>query len=105
MVHPREGWQGHGVPRRRFLKGGAGLSALAALGASGALAGCASDLTGAGTLPLPRPNNPVRWPVFAGNAAIKPGLAAEQDATLQVYIWTAYINQACVNAFAKKYKC
>ena len=43
------------MPRRRFLKGGAGLSALAALGAAGALAGCASDLTGSGKLPLPRP--------------------------------------------------
>ena len=105
MVHPREGWQGHGVPRRRFLKGGVGLSALAALGAGGALTGCASDLTGSGTLPLPRPNNPVQWPIFAGNTAIKPGLAPERDATLQVFIWTAYINQACVNAFAKKYKC
>jgi spermidine/putrescine transport system substrate-binding protein len=103
LVHPREGWQGHGLPRRRFL--GNGLAALAALGAGGALAGCASDLTGSGTLPLPRPNNPVRWPVSAGNTAIKSGLAAERDATLQVFIWTAYINQACVNAFAKKYKC
>jgi spermidine/putrescine transport system substrate-binding protein len=105
LVHPREGWQGHGLPRRRFLKGGVGLSALAALGAGGALTGCASDLTGSGTLPLPRPGNPVQWPVFAGNTAIKPGLAPERDATLQVFIWTAYINQACVNAFAKKYKC
>jgi spermidine/putrescine transport system substrate-binding protein len=105
LVHPREGWQGHGLPRRRFLKGGVGLSALAALGAGGALTGCASDLTGSGTLPLPRPSNPVQWPVFAGNTAIKSGLAPERDATLQVFIWTAYINQACVNAFAKKYKC
>src|SRR3984957_20430043 len=48
LVHPREGWQGHGLPRRRFLKGCAGLSALAALGAGGALTGCASDLTGSG---------------------------------------------------------
>ena len=96
MVHPREGWQGHGMPRRRFLKGGAGLSALAALGAAGAgsslLTGCASDLTGSGTLPLPRPSNPVTWPVFPGNAAIKSGLEPERDATLQVYIWEAYIN-------------
>ncbi len=23
MAHPREGWQGHGMPRRRFLTGGA----------------------------------------------------------------------------------
>jgi spermidine/putrescine transport system substrate-binding protein len=96
------------MPRRRFLTGGAGLSALAALGATSAgslLTGCASDLTGSGTLPLPRPNNPVKWPAFAGNAAIKSGLAAEQDATLQIYIWEAYINQDVVNSFAKKYKC
>jgi spermidine/putrescine transport system substrate-binding protein len=93
------------MPRRRFLQGGAGLSALAALGAGGLLTGCASDLTGSGKLPLPRPDNPVRWPVFADNAAIKSGLAAEAEATLQVYIWEAYINQSCVDAFAKKYKC
>jgi spermidine/putrescine transport system substrate-binding protein len=105
LVHPREGWQGHGLPRRRFLTGGLGLSALTALGATGALAGCASDLTGSGTLPLPRQDNPVKWPVFAGNTAIKSGLAAERDATLQVYIWEAYINQDVVNAFAKKFKC
>ncbi len=97
------------MPRRRFLQGGAGLSALAALGgasaASSLLTGCASDLTGSGTLPLPRRDNPVKWPVFAGNTAIKPGLKPEQGATLQVYIWEAYINQDVVNAFAKKYKC
>jgi spermidine/putrescine transport system substrate-binding protein len=105
LVHPREGWQGRGMPRRRFLEGGLSLSALAALGASGAATGCASDLTGSGKLPLPRPNNPVKWPVFANNTAITSGLAPEKDATLQIYIWEAYINQACVNAFAKKYKC
>jgi hypothetical protein len=74
------------MPRRRFLQGGAGLSALAALGgasaASSLLTGCASDLTGSGTLPLPRRDNPVKWPVFAGNTAIKSGLQPERDATL-----------------------
>jgi spermidine/putrescine transport system substrate-binding protein len=93
------------MPRRRFLKGGLSLSALAVLGAGGAATGCASDLTGSGKLPLPRPNNPVKWPVSANNTAITSGLAPEKDATLQIYIWEAYINQACVNAFAKKYKC
>jgi spermidine/putrescine transport system substrate-binding protein len=93
------------MPRRRFLKGGAGLSALAALGAGGLLSGCASDLTGSGTLPLPRPNNPVKWPVFAGNQAIASGLAPEPGATLQIFNWVAYINQDVVNSFAKKYKC
>jgi spermidine/putrescine transport system substrate-binding protein len=98
-VHPREGWQGHGMPRRSFLKGSVTAAALAAL------AGCASDLTGSGSVPLPRPSNPVTWPVFTGNGPIKSGLAAERDATLQIYTWEAYINQAVVNAFTKKYKC
>ncbi len=108
MAHPREGWQGHGVPRkltrRSFLGRSAG-AALAAMGGASLLDACASGLTGNGTLPLPRPNHPVRWPVFSDNAAIASGLAPERDATLQVYNWVAYVNQACVNNFAKKYKC
>jgi spermidine/putrescine transport system substrate-binding protein len=108
VVHPREGWQGHGVPRKRpqisrraFLGGSAAL----ALGATPLLSGCAPGLTGNGTVPLPRPDNPIKWPVFADNKPIATGLPAEQNATLQVYNWVAYINQACVNNFAKKYKC
>ena len=117
MAHPREGFQGYGAPRlrperperpalsrRSFLGRGAGAAALAALG-GGALAGCANDLTGNGTVPLPRPNNPVRWPLFSDNAAIASNLAPEKGATLQVYNWVAYVNQQCVNDFAKKYKC
>ncbi len=110
MAHPRQGWQGHGAPRkltRRSFLGAAGTAggALAALGAAPLLSACASALAGTGTLPLPRPNHPVKWPVFPGNSAIAPNLAAERDATLQIYTWVAYINQACVNAFAKKHKC
>jgi spermidine/putrescine transport system substrate-binding protein len=123
MAHPREGFQGHGAPRlrpqgpqgprglqgsalsrRSFLGRSAGTAALAALG-GGALAGCASDLTGNGTVPLPRPNHPVRWPVFADNKPIASGMAPETGATLQVYNWVAYVNQQCVDNFAKKYKC
>jgi spermidine/putrescine transport system substrate-binding protein len=108
MAHPREGWQGHGAPRkltrRSFLGRSAG-AALAALGAGSLLDACAPGLTGNGTLPLPRPNHPVRWPVFSDNMPISSGLAPERDATLQVYNWVAYVNQACVNNFAKKYKC
>ena len=44
------------------------------------------------------------WPV-SGNSAIPNGMAPEKGATLQVYNWVAYINQACVNSFAKKYNC
>jgi spermidine/putrescine transport system substrate-binding protein len=106
MAHPREGWQGHGAPRkltRRSFLGTAG-GALAALGAAPLLEACASGLAGSGTVPLARPDHPVRWPVFADNPAIKSGLAPEQDATLQIYTWEAYINQDVVNSFAKKFK-
>src|SRR6202050_4860769 len=107
MAHPQEGWQGHGAPRkltrRSFLGRSAG--AALALGSVPLLDACASALAGSGTVRLPRPNNPVKWPVFAGNEAIKTGLAPEPGATLQVYNWVAYVNQAVVNSFAKKYKC
>jgi len=107
MAHPREGWQGHGVPRkltrRSFLGGSAG-AALAALGSAPLLSACASALAGSGTVQLPRPDNPVKWPVFPGNTAIASNLPPEPGATLQIYTWVAYINQSVVNAFAKKYK-
>src|SRR5580698_4240764 len=102
MAHPREGFQGHGLPRLRANT--PALSRRSFLG-GGALAGCASDLTGNGTVPLPRPNHPVRWPVFADNKPIASGMAPETGATLQVYNWAAYVNQQCVDNFAKKYKC
>jgi len=110
MAHPREGWQGHGAPRkltrRSFLGRGAGAAlAVGAVGAVPLLDACASALAGTGAVPLPRPDNPVTWPVFTGNEAIKSGLQPEEGATLQVYNWVAYVNQAVVNSFAKKYKC
>jgi spermidine/putrescine transport system substrate-binding protein len=105
MIHPREGWQGHGLPRkltRRSFLGGLGLAGMAA---TPLLAGCASALAGTGTVPLPRPDNPVRWPVFTGNQAIAAGQPIEPGATLEIFTWVAYINQQCVDNFAKKYKC
>ena len=65
---------------------------------------CAPYLVGANNIPLPRPTHPVTWPL-AGDKSIPDGLAPEKGATLQVYNWVAYINQACVNDFAKKYDC
>ena len=55
------------VSRRSFLArtGGAGL---AALGGAALLDACAPALAGRTTSPLPRPNNPVTWPVFAADA-------------------------------------
>jgi spermidine/putrescine transport system substrate-binding protein len=107
MAHPREGWQGHGVPRkltRRSFLGTAG-GALAALGAAPLLQACSSGLAGSGVVPLPRPNHPVKWPVFTDNQPIAANLEPEQNATLQLYSWVAYINQDVVNSFAKKFKC
>jgi trimethylamine:corrinoid methyltransferase-like protein len=82
MSHPREGWQGHGAPRKLTRRSFLGASAAAALGATPLLSACASALAGTGTVPLPRPDNPVKWPMFAGNEAIKAGQPAEPDATL-----------------------
>ena len=107
MAHPREGWQGHGAPRkltRRSFLGTAG-GALAALGAAPLLQACSSGLAGSGVVQLPRPNHPVKWPVFKDNLPIAANLEPEQNATLQLYTWVAYINQDVVNSFAKKFKC
>jgi spermidine/putrescine transport system substrate-binding protein len=109
VAHPREGWTEDGPPRpqmsrRGFLTRTAG-AGLAALAGGSLLEACAPALAGSGTVPLPRPNNPVSWPLFAGNPAIKSGLPPETGATLQIYNWVAYVNQAVLNNFAKKYNC
>src|SRR5277367_6267659 len=106
-MHPREGWLGPGVrrpldaeiSRRRLLQAGAGL----ALG--GMLAGCSSTNPAGNTSgpPLPRPEKPVKWPVYTDNKAIVSGLEPERDATLQLYNWVAYINESVIKGFCKKY--
>ena len=111
MRHPRErrsperGPQRRGIDRRDFLRGvlGAGL----AVGAAPLLDACngaATGATGAG-LQLPRPNRPVTWPLYPSNRAIPSGRPPETGATLKLYNWVAYINQAVLNAFEKKYNC
>ncbi len=108
-MHPREGWQPDGtrrVPdlsRRQALKRGLAATLLAGGGAS-LLDACAPYLVGPTDVPLPRPTNPVRWPT-RGNPKIPDGLKPETGATLQIYNWVAYVNQACLNSFAKKYNC
>ena len=109
MAHPREGWTEDGPPRitlsRRGFLGSSALAGLGALGGGALLEACAPALAGSGTVPLPRPRNPVTWPVFADNQPIKSGLAPETGATLQIYNWVAYVNQSCLNNFAKRYNC
>jgi spermidine/putrescine transport system substrate-binding protein len=108
-MHPREGWQPDGtrrtpdLSRRQALRRGLAAALLAGGGAT-MLDACAPYLVGPNNIPLPRPNHPVRWPTGASKP-IPDGLKPEAGATLQVYNWVAYINQACVNSFAKKYKC
>jgi spermidine/putrescine transport system substrate-binding protein len=109
-MHPREGWQSDGsrrrvqsLSRRAALQRGAA-AALLAGGAGSLLDACAPFLTGGAAVPLPRASHPVTWPT-ADNAPIASGLEPETGATLQIFNWVAYINQSCVNHFAKKYKC
>jgi spermidine/putrescine transport system substrate-binding protein len=108
-MHPREGWQPDGtrrrpeLSRRQALQRGVAAALLAGGGAT-LLDACASYLVGPNNIPLPRPNHPVMWPV-ADNSPIASNLKPETGATLQVYNWVAYINQAVVNSFAKKYNC
>ena len=114
-MHPKEGWRGGrppipGVSRRAFLRRGAGAGAalLGAAGAGSLLSACSGALA-TGTLgkplPLPRPDNPVTWPIYADNRPIKSGLLPERDATLKIYNWVAYVNPQSLDDFGKKYNC
>ncbi len=111
-MHPREGWSEGGIrrrpppdataiSRRQLIAAGAGLAL------SGLLAGCSStNPAGASSAPpLPRQNSPVKWPVYGDNRPIAPGLEPEKGATLQLYNWVAYINEAVIKNFCKKYNC
>jgi spermidine/putrescine transport system substrate-binding protein len=111
-MHPREGWVAPGIrrvldpdensiTRRQLLGAGAGL----ALG--GMLAGCgSSNPTGTSTgVRLPSPTSPVKWPIYSDNKPIAAGLAPEKGATLQIYNWVAYINEAVIKNFCKKHDC
>jgi spermidine/putrescine transport system substrate-binding protein len=112
-MHPREGWSEDGprrpgLSRRSFIRGSAGAGLIAG-GLGPLLAACSSGTagstgtSGATTIPLPRPNHPVTWPIFSDNKAIKSGLKAEQGNTLKLYNWVAYINPQSLKDFAKKY--
>jgi spermidine/putrescine transport system substrate-binding protein len=91
------------LSRRRFLELSGG--ALVAAGLGGLLGACGTSSSASGGIPLPRPNHPVTWPISKSNPAIASNLEPEKGATLQLYNWVAYINQAVVDSFAKKYGC
>src|SRR6516164_9047249 len=112
-MHPREGWTEDRrglVTRRGFLRQTAGAGLL--LGGGGSLlAACSSSGSGSSVvltsngIPLPRPNNRVTWPIYKDNPAIKSGLQPEQNATLRIFNWVAYLNPQCMKDFGKKYNC
>ncbi len=118
-MHPREGWQADGTPppgglsRRGFLKQSAGAGLM--LGSVGALLeACGSSSVASpgglapltsGGIPLPRPSHPVTWPIFKDNHAIASGLAPEQNATLKIFNWVAYLNPKIMKDFGKKHNC
>ena len=114
-MHPREGWSEGGIRRRpelnqRTISRRELLAAGAGLALGGMLAGCGSALNaiGAGgndSIPLPRQDKPVKWPIFSDNKPIASGLAPEKGATLQIYNWVAYINEAVIKNFCRKYNC
>ena len=115
-MHPREGWSEGGsrrrpepfetaISRRQLLAAGAGLAlggVLAGCGGSGSSSGGASS---SGGVPLPRQDNPVKWPIYSGNKAIASGLAPEKGATLQLYNWVAYVNEKVLKDFCKANDC
>jgi spermidine/putrescine transport system substrate-binding protein len=108
VFHPREGWSGDGstgspaLSRRSFLAGAVTTGLAATLAASGTAAAATSTSQ---QLPLPRPDNPVTWPVYRSNPPIADGLRPEKNATLKIFNWVAYINQKDLNNFGKKYGC
>jgi spermidine/putrescine transport system substrate-binding protein len=118
-MHPREGWQADGTPpipgqsRRGFLRAGTGAGMLLGTGGLGSLlAACGTSGTSGNSgplisngIPLPRPRRPVTWPLYADNKPPKSGLQPEQNATLHIFNWVAYINEQVVKDFCKKYNC
>ena len=110
-MHPREGWTEDRrglITRRGFLKQSAGAAVL--LGSAGSLLDACGNASPSaelisGGIPLPRPSNPVTWPTFKDNPAIKSGLPPEQNATLRIFNWIAYLNPQIMKDFGKKYNC
>jgi len=114
VFHPREGWSddrsagGPLVSRRTVLAGALTTGLAAALAACGSSSSSSAGNTTTSTtqpLALPRPDDPVTWPVYTSNPAIAGGLQPEKNATLKIFNWVAYVNQKVLNDFAKKYDC
>jgi spermidine/putrescine transport system substrate-binding protein len=106
MNHPRErGLFSGNLSRRDFIRRTAG-TAFALSGAAAVLEACGKGTPVSPTstgFPLARPNQPVKWSIFADNKPIADGLQPEQNATLKVYNWSEYIYKKVLKDFQKKY--
>ena len=117
MDQPRRPLSRHALSRRRVLQA----SALV-LPAAWALSACAraqplgptssgAAPTGSGSsggsspaqLQIASPDNPVRWPIAAGNEPIASGLEPEANATLRLYNYPDYLDKGVLKDFQKEY--
>ena len=106
-VHPREGWSGGRVPADLGCPGAASWPGPAPAGLRlGGRPAARGLRPGAGRhrarCRCRGQNNPVTWPIFKDNQRSPAGCSRRQDATLQVYNWVAYVNQAVPEALRQE---
>ena len=96
-----------GMSRRRILQAallaGPGAMALAACARADSSAPAGTAGSGAPTLQIASPSNPVKWPINPGNEAIASGLSPEKDAVLRLYNYADYLDPGIIKSFEKKY--
>ncbi len=83
------------LARRALLRSaaaaGVGLPLLAACGGS--------EGPSSGSLEIPSPDNPVRWPLSEAHAAIDSGLTPEPGSTLRIYNYADYLSPRMMKQF------
>ena len=96
-----------GMSRRRILQAvllaGPGAMALAACARADSSTPVGTAGSGAATLQIASPSNPVKWPINPGNEAIASGLSPEKDAVLRLYNYPDYLDPGIIKSFEEKY--
>ena len=96
-----------GMSRRRILQAallaGPGAMALAACARADSSTPTGTAASGAATLQIASPTNPVKWPINPGNEAIASGLSPEKDAVLRLYNYADYLDPGIIKSFEEKY--
>ncbi|MGL5810287.1 MAG: polyamine ABC transporter substrate-binding protein [Nocardioides sp.] len=93
------------LTRRTLLKYGGGTAVLAGLTGCGGGTGSTGTATAGGgaEFRVPRPDSPVRWPLFDDVAMIESGLKPEPGSTLKIYNYADYLSPKVVKDFGKEY--